>query len=169
MGLNVERHRIKRNLYIALSLLTVSTIGLVLSINSWDELSGIDKSKRVHDHVQVRISINERPISIPAYVGIVKPGQKQNPLLYGDHSFDRYAIDGNSPLHTHDSTGIIHIESNTARSFTLGDFMKIWKGIPVQTKQTIAIVNGTPVSSFKDIVLMDREEINLDIEFLTEV
>jgi hypothetical protein len=31
-----------------------------------------------------------------------------------------------SPLHTHDSTGIIHVESPTVETFTLGQFFAVW-------------------------------------------
>jgi hypothetical protein len=31
-----------------------------------------------------------------------------------------------SPLHTHDATGIIHVESPTVRTFTLGQFFDVW-------------------------------------------
>jgi hypothetical protein len=31
-----------------------------------------------------------------------------------------------SPIHTHDATGIIHVESPTVRSFTLGDVFDVW-------------------------------------------
>ena len=30
-------------------------------------------------------------------------------------------------LHTHDNSGIMHIESPTKRNFTLGQFLQIWK------------------------------------------
>ena len=31
-----------------------------------------------------------------------------------------------SPLHTHDTSGIIHVESPTDRSFTLGELFDVW-------------------------------------------
>ncbi len=31
-----------------------------------------------------------------------------------------------SPVHTHDDTGVIHVESNEIRDFTLGQFFDIW-------------------------------------------
>jgi hypothetical protein len=31
-----------------------------------------------------------------------------------------------SPLHTHDTSGIVHVESPTVRSFTLGEFFDVW-------------------------------------------
>lgn len=32
----------------------------------------------------------------------------------------------NNPIHTHDDTGIIHIESPVKRDFTLADFFAVW-------------------------------------------
>ena len=31
-----------------------------------------------------------------------------------------------SPLHTHDTSGVIHVESPTVRNFTLGEFFGVW-------------------------------------------
>jgi hypothetical protein len=31
-----------------------------------------------------------------------------------------------SPLHTHDATGVVHVESPTIRPFTLGEFFGVW-------------------------------------------
>ena len=33
---------------------------------------------------------------------------------------------GFAPLHTHDASGVIHIESPTARGYTLGEFFAVW-------------------------------------------
>lgn len=55
-------------------------------------------------------------------------------------------------LHTHDGTGVIHVEAPAARTFTLGDFFRLW-GQPVSathlldrrtdaTHEVRAFVNG---------------------------
>ncbi|HEX9235017.1 MAG TPA: hypothetical protein VF972_01920 [Actinomycetota bacterium] len=36
------------------------------------------------------------------------------------------AADYLTSIHTHDATGIIHIESPTPRTFTLGEFFDVW-------------------------------------------
>jgi hypothetical protein len=33
---------------------------------------------------------------------------------------------GFAPLHTHDSSGVIHVESPTVRTYTLGQFFAVW-------------------------------------------
>jgi hypothetical protein len=33
---------------------------------------------------------------------------------------------GFAPLHTHDASGVIHVESPTVRTYTLGQFFAVW-------------------------------------------
>lgn len=33
---------------------------------------------------------------------------------------------GKAPLHTHDDSGTIHVESSTNRNYRLGEFFKVW-------------------------------------------
>ena len=82
----------------------------------------------LHVHPWLRISINTGSgnvsVPIPAAVGILGPG-------YTTTSNGAVAVSSGScfePMHTHDSTGIIHIESSsTSSQYTLGDFFNIWK------------------------------------------
>lgn len=73
-------------------------------------------------------------------------------------------------LHTHDATGVIHIESGDSRTFTLGDFFSLWGmslGPTTLIGQTAgpgeavqATVNGTVVSGDpRAIVLNDLDDI----------
>jgi hypothetical protein len=86
-----------------------------------------------------------------------------DPLLYADHSLDKYGMEGMSPLHTHDSSGVIRVESNTDRYFNLGEFLNIWKGLNTEGKNVTATVDGIPVLEFQSIVLNDGSKIVLDI------
>jgi hypothetical protein len=61
----------------------------------------------MHIHAHLDIFINGEGYSIPSNVGIIP-----NQCIYW--------------LHTHDDTGIIHIESPENRTFTLGEFFDIW-------------------------------------------
>lgn len=63
----------------------------------------------IHQHLVVLVDGN--PQTIPAYVGI--PG---GPLLPKCIYW----------LHTHDATGIIHVESPSEALYTLGEFFDIW-------------------------------------------
>ena len=60
------------------------------------------------------------------------------------------------PLHTHDATGRIHIESDTAHLYSIGDFFRVWGksfGSP-----TAMHVNGTAVTPSPDVILYDLPE-----------
>lgn len=54
----------------------------------------------------------------------------------------------NYEMHTHDQTGIIHIETPTFKTFTLGQFFDIW-GQPL-TSTNVAGVSGTVVAYIND-------------------
>jgi len=73
-------------------------------------------------------------------------------------------MEGMSPLHTHDATGLIHVESNTIRNFTLGEFLDIWQGLNINGKDVIATVDGKRVSDFRNILLKEGEKVELDIK-----
>jgi len=69
-----------------------------------DEMEG----NRIHIHQHLVIFDHGKQVSIPNNVG--RPLMKQ--CLYW--------------VHTHTPDGVIHIESPTTRTFTLGDFFTIW-------------------------------------------
>lgn len=110
------------------------------------------------NHATLNVTYNGQTQLVPQNIGIA-----ENPLLYGDHSLDMYGMEGMSPLHTHDASGTIHVESNTKRDFTLGEFLDIWKGLDVNDKTVQATVNGNRVSDFRNIILNDGDSISLNI------
>jgi hypothetical protein len=61
-----------------------------------------------HIHVHLTIWINGNQVQVPQGVGIASDGS----CFYW--------------LHTHDSTGVVHIEAPTPAALTLGDFLNIW-------------------------------------------
>ena len=75
-------------------------------------------------------------------------------------------------LHTHDDTGLLHIEAPDNRGFTLGQFFAVW-GQPLSATQLLsstvdashkitATVNGTPFTGDPaTIPLADHETIVL--------
>lgn len=90
----------------------------------------------LHIHSHLDVLDDGRPVQVPALVGIDE---------------NRGTI---SPLHTHDTTGVIHIESPTQRTFTLGEFFREW-GVSLSSdnigalhagngKTVRAYVNGVP-------------------------
>jgi hypothetical protein len=63
---------------------------------------------KLHFHAHLDVYVGGEHITIPAGIGI---GPRNG--FY-------------SPLHTHDTSGILHVESATRRSFTLGQFFGVW-------------------------------------------
>lgn len=61
-----------------------------------------------HIHAHISIYINGNAVQIPGNIGIANDGS----CFYW--------------LHTHDTSGIIHIESPTKKIYTLGQFSQLW-------------------------------------------
>jgi len=85
-------------------------------------IDGIEGSSRemlqVHVHAHLSLFLKGEQIAIPYGIGIVRPFQVNNGFV-GMGS-------GIYWLHTHDATGIIHVESPDNRTYTLGQFFDIW-------------------------------------------
>jgi hypothetical protein len=62
----------------------------------------------LHIHSHLDVFVDGKRVVVPAGIGI-------DPHL-------RFI----SPLHTHDTSGVIHVESPTVRTFTLGEFFGVW-------------------------------------------
>jgi hypothetical protein len=61
-----------------------------------------------HIHAWLHIYDDGKPVQVPANIGIDQVAQ----FL--------------SPLHTHDTTGIVHMEADQEYDFTLGQFIDVW-------------------------------------------
>lgn len=74
--------------------------------------SGLDALRMegavLHHHEHLDLYVNGRAVTVPAFVGI----DQEAGFL--------------TELHTHDASGIIHVESPVQRSFTLGQFFCEW-------------------------------------------
>jgi hypothetical protein len=117
----------------------------------------------LHHHDLLEIFVNGRAIDVPASIGIYEPAAG-----HGRPRETGYL----TSLHTHDATGIIHVESPAERSFDLGEFFDVWGlrltstcigGYCNDSSQTLtAYLNGTlytgdprtiPLTQHEDIVL----------------
>ncbi len=63
---------------------------------------------RLHVHAHLDVFVAGRHVAVPAGIGIDAAG--------------RFI----APLHTHDASGIVHVESPTIRTFTLGELFDVW-------------------------------------------
>jgi hypothetical protein len=147
------------SIQVTIALIAVVVFGFSIVMES----SAATNNMLMHNHVSLNVTTGGKPIIVPSYIGIIQPGIFADPSLFADHSLDKYGMEGTSPLHTHDSSGLIHVESNTFRNYTLGEFLDIWKGLNTDGKNVIASVDGKPVSDFRNISLNDRAKIVLDI------
>jgi hypothetical protein len=67
----------------------------------------------LHHHVGLYIYVNGQPVTVPAGVGY-NDGRAGGPQVF-------------SPLHTHDNTGLVHVESADPNfQPVLGQFMDVW-------------------------------------------
>jgi hypothetical protein len=115
-----------------------------------------------HVHAHLAVFVAGEPKLVPAGVGIGPPLQVSNGFVVGGSCF--------SWLHTHDESGIIHVESPVARSFTLGDFFDVW-GQPLST--SMAGPAAGAVSAFRGgaawtgdpraLPLDDHEVLQIDV------
>ena len=126
--------------------------------------AGEQTAYHIHAHVAVFVGGEQR--TIPEGIGIPPPQQvvqtSSGPFVTGGACFYW--------LHTHDRTGVIHIESPTQRAYTLGQFFAIWNqplsgGQVGPAKGTVTVMvdgrrySGDPAS----ITLTAHELIQLDV------
>jgi hypothetical protein len=87
----------------------------------------------LHIHAHLDVFVNGSPVPVAALVGIDEAAQKI------------------SPLHTHDTTGVIHIESPDAKAtFTLGQFFTEWQ-VPLSASQ-LGGLNADSTHQLKEYV-----------------
>lgn len=105
----------------------------------------------MHIHQHLDMIINGQKIVVPADIGI-------------GSTFI-------SPIHTHDTSGILHVEAPEVKDFTLGQFFKEW-GIKLDNScvstfcsddshKLVVAVNGQPVSDGSGYVLKAHDEIEI--------
>jgi len=106
----------------------------------------------IHIHQHLDIYVNGKKVTVPALIGIDTAGQ----FL--------------TQVHTHDTTGIVHVESPSHRTFTLGLFFGEW-GVKLTSKCLGTYcsglkwwVNGTKMTGNPaQLVLKSHQEIVLAI------
>lgn len=111
----------------------------------------------IHNHAQLAITILGSPYTIPANVGIVSS------TCY-------------RPLHTHDTSGTIHIELPRPRTVHLSDFFAIW-GQTFSRNQVLSYatdagheivmsVGGVPSGAYENLVLLDGQSVSIQYRAL---
>jgi len=127
----------------------------------------------MHKHATLSIKIDGKSVTVPANIGI-------DPKFYKDHSLDTYgmkmpnmpSMPVMAPTHTHDTSGLIHMESTVVRDYTLGDLFNVWGATFTDTcimdkcndgnKTVKMFVNGQLISEFRDYVMKDGDDIVIE-------
>jgi hypothetical protein len=118
-----------------------------------------------HIHAHLQVYYNGQPRQLPGAIGMLGPVAQQT--KYGPFYSATQCIYW---LHTHTADGIIHVESPTATTYTLGDFFDEWSQ-PLSSSQVAtakgpvtAYVNGQPwTKNPRDIPLHSHAVIQLDV------
>jgi hypothetical protein len=155
-----RRSRRRKTILFALLVMSITVIGViaarVISANT----------VRLSLRPQISILIEGNPFTVPSGIGI-------NQSLWRDHSLDNYGVSGHSPLNTRDSSGIVFVESNTVRNFTLFEFLAVWGqtidgsevvgNLVPQGDSACMAVDGQTLPTIRDVTLSDSERIELEI------
>jgi len=120
-----------------------------------------------HIHSHLAIYVNGTAKAVPAGIGIVQPWQTEQ--LQDGSTF----IDGGSKiyyLHTHDSSGVLHVESPNQNTYKLGQVFAEWNQplsetqVGPATGSVIAYVNGEKYTGDpSQIPLTPHAVIQLDV------
>jgi hypothetical protein len=153
----ISRLRRKRYMMIIIPIIAAIAIGLGLLFSIGSQQHGLGAKLVMHIHPRLNVTVDGNSITVPQNIGI-------DESLWKDHSLDKYGVQGAAPLHTHDTSGTIHVESNVVRNYTLGEFLNIWGGIDFNNKTVKTTIDGKPVSTdFRNIILRDGEQIKLEV------
>jgi hypothetical protein len=124
---------------IVLVAITVSAVYLAIRPSSTSEFPFpcLAEGVQIHVHPWLRMEISNQSVTIPASIGIVR-------------SFTGLCFE---PIHTHDASGIIHVESNDVNTqYTLGDFFTIWRltyaSVLFQGQKRPIVFNSTDILGF---------------------
>jgi hypothetical protein len=139
-------------------------------LNPGETLDGINcgpvEMLSYHIHAHLTIFVEGSARQVPYGIGIAPPRQLEStgagPFVVSGSCF--------AWLHTHAADGIVHIESPSAKTYTLGDFFDIWhqplsriRVGPARGPVT-AFYNGKVYTgSLRDIPLLKHAQIQLDV------
>ena len=144
--------------WIVVSIILVASIFFFMRIYSQPKEESImdvnlreHKNLALHIHPILEIQVLEQQFTIPANIGISAKGMRV--------------------IHTHDSTGKLHIESPYPHQFYLDDFFTIWgkklnsscifEYCEDQSHELTFYVNGVKSNEKENIPLKDEEQIKI--------
>jgi hypothetical protein len=111
----------------------------------------------MHIHAHLSLMRGGEAVVVPEEIGIT-------PELWKDHSLDEYGPSSGllAPMHTHDSSGTIHIESTVDREYTLGEFLRIW-GMDPGDVVKVTDTEGNEIQDHENLVLERNAQLVVQI------
>src|SRR3989344_3688407 len=94
----------------------------------------------MHIHPELKIEMDGKDLPLPTDVGVRGSCERA--------------------IHTHEDVGVIHVESQTVRDYTLGDFFDVW-GEPILKDgyNAVMTIDGAPSQEFDKLILRDKQKI----------
>jgi hypothetical protein len=165
--LGISNKKIKK--FVIVGVLVVLAIGVSLVIfipnsptyklpvSNSPTLSSVphDSMGMMHIHPHLTLVIDGKKTTVPAQIGI-------DQSLWNVHVLDHYGMTGMAPIHTHDTSGTIHVESYKDQDYTIGELMEIW-GMPFDNYKIQVTADGVAVPDWKDLVFQDGQQIVMNI------
>lgn len=157
----------RKKLFISILVVAILALSIYLFLPKAVNAQSVDgiqcnslEGSVMHIHPHLSMVYNNVTITIPSQIGI------ESSCLYG--------------LHTHDTTGTIHVESPTIANYTLGEFFDVWNATqpnaysPTFTQKPIlTILNNSAITAYvnnvtyngnyRNIILTNGEQIKLVI------
>ncbi len=152
------------------TLVLITIAGLAIGLIGWNTVGTAFRSEKneayrgvpcvnpalpapqeLHIHPELRIAVRGKNVEFPSNIGL---------------SFNCHRV-----LHTHDTTGTIHVEPNYKQDFTLGDFFAVW-GKPFSRGQAleyradaahriVMTVDGATSDAYGELILKDKQKIEI--------
>lgn len=145
------------------SVVTIAAFSLILSLPHIvpPETPAHYKGLVSHEHVFLKVFWNDIQLAIPKGIGI-----SDHPYLYNYHGLDQFGPDGMAPIHTHDDTGLVHVETKAVRTYTLGEFFDV-AGVKTTPDMQVSItsdaVNKAQPTNWRDYPMTNMEHIEVRI------
>ena len=116
-----------------------------------------------HYHVHIGILLDGKAVTVPAGIGVGRPwGANPDGFIATGGCF--------AWIHTHDTTGVVHIFTQIGKSYSLGQLFSVW-GQPLGARDALGysgalsvLVNGRPIGGDPRLVpLVNFENIILEL------
>jgi hypothetical protein len=126
-------------------------------------LSGEHEAMTYHIHIHLSLFIQGVQIAVPKGIGILRPWTVDQGSITEGKAFYW--------LHTHDASGILHVEAPHPAHYTLGQFFDVW-GMSLSSHQLLTshglvtvYINGKkqPPMNPRLITLTSHEQITLEV------